>query len=382
MAEISEKHAEEGTAVAEHEGAAVLTSTTERKLMMKVDAHILPPLVVLYLLAFLDRVNISNAAVFNLQKDLHIEDGTKYNTALTIFFVPYIIAEIPSNILLKKFNPNVWLSGCMFFFGLVTLCQGFYLMGSWYSRAEAQKRFSFFFCSTTLAGAFGGLIASGIGNLQGDRGYNGWRWVFIIEGSCTAFIGLLWYFVIPGFPEKAKWLTEEERLFLQGKLQKDIGKTGLEDSITWRDVLDVMKDYNIWLGSLAYFGLIVPAYGYAYFAPTIIKGYGYSAVQTQLHSIPPWAAALGFAMVLAYISDRIGHRYIFAIISICVCVAGFAILLTVHGAEHRKAEYAALFLVTMGAYSAMPAIVCWFVTNLSGHKRKSIGSAIHIGFGN
>lgn len=87
-------------------------------------------------------------------------------------------------------------------------------------------------------------------------------------------------------------------------------------------------------------------------------------------------------MVLAYISDRIRHRYIFAIISICVCIAGFAILLTVHGAGHRKAEYAALFLVTMGAYSAMPAIVCWFVTNLSGHKRKSIGSAIHIGFGN
>ncbi|KAI5293905.1 hypothetical protein KEM52_005034 [Ascosphaera acerosa] len=401
-----------------HNGATLI-STTERKLMMKIDAHVLPPLVVLYLLAFLDRVNISNAAVFKLQQDLDIVEGTKYNTALTIFFVPYIIAElgltlpnstmqIPSNILLKKFDPNLWLSICMFGFGLVTLCQGlvqnwsglmatrfflglcesgmfpgcFYLMGSWYSRQEAQKRFSFFFCSTTLAGAFGGLIASGIGHLQGDRGYNGWRWVFIIEGSATACIALLWYFVIPKFPERAAWLKEDERQFIKEKLQKDIGKAGLEERITMRDVVDVAKDPLIWLGSFAYFGLIVPAYGYAYFAPTIIKSYGYSAIQTQLHSIPPWAAAFGFAMVLAYISDRLRHRYFFAMLPLCVCIAGFATLLRVKGEQHRDVQYAALFLVTMGAYSSMPAIVCWFVTNLSGHKRKSIGSAIQIGFGN
>ncbi|KZZ94122.1 hypothetical protein AAP_02215 [Ascosphaera apis ARSEF 7405] len=92
LAEPIEKHAvEEGIT---DDAAPILTSTTERKLMLKVDAHILPPLVVLYLLAFLDRVNISNAAVFKLKQDLHIESGTKYNTALTIFFVPYIIAEV------------------------------------------------------------------------------------------------------------------------------------------------------------------------------------------------------------------------------------------------------------------------------------------------
>ncbi|KAI5282849.1 hypothetical protein KEM54_002541, partial [Ascosphaera aggregata] len=96
----SEKRAEEGNVpIADiddgdnHSDRPILTSTTERKLMLKIDCHILPPLVVLYLLAFLDRVNISNAAVFNLQEDLQIETGTKYSTALTIFFVPYILAE-------------------------------------------------------------------------------------------------------------------------------------------------------------------------------------------------------------------------------------------------------------------------------------------------
>jgi hypothetical protein len=86
----------------------LLTATTERKLMTKVDWHVVPCLCIMYLLAFLDRVNISNAAALGLKDDLNIAEGTKYNTALTIFFVPYVLFEIPSNILLKKLRPHVW----------------------------------------------------------------------------------------------------------------------------------------------------------------------------------------------------------------------------------------------------------------------------------
>lgn len=92
--------------------------TTETKLLTRIDLHVIPFLCVMYLLAFLDRVNIANANVFGLSKDLKLTEGNKYNTALVIFFVPYILFEIPSNILLKKFKPRVWLSICMFGFGL------------------------------------------------------------------------------------------------------------------------------------------------------------------------------------------------------------------------------------------------------------------------
>lgn len=130
-------------------------------------------------------MNISNANIFGLSTDLNLTQNNRYNTALVIFFLPYVVFEIPSNILLKKLRPHVWLSGCMFMFGLVTVCQGlthsyggllaarfflglfetgmfpgcFYLIGMWYRRSEAQRRYSFFFSSTTLAGAFGGLLA-------------------------------------------------------------------------------------------------------------------------------------------------------------------------------------------------------------------------------
>ena len=88
-----------------------------------------------------------------------------------------------------------------------------------------------------------------------------------------------------------------------------------------------------------------------------MQGYGYSAIQTQLHSVPPWAAAFGFSMLVATLSDWFRHRFLFAIIPIFIAIAGFAILITVHDNTHL--EYGALFLVTSGTYSAMPIIVCW-----------------------
>jgi MFS family permease len=180
-------------------------------------------------MAFLDRVNIANARAFGLEADLGMTQTTQYNTALVIFFVPYILFEIPSNILLKYLSPRVWLSICCIGFGVVTVCQGFvqnysgllatrfflgvfecvmfpgcfYVIGSWYRRHEAQTRFSLFFSSTSLAGAFGGLLASAIGKMDFLRGYRGWRWIFIIEGVVTVLIGVVFLFTFPSFPEQS-----------------------------------------------------------------------------------------------------------------------------------------------------------------------------------
>ncbi|TKA64773.1 hypothetical protein B0A49_09980 [Cryomyces minteri] len=314
--------------------------------------------------------------------------------------------EIPSNLLLKKLKPHIWLSACMFLFGLTTVCQGlvqnysgllatrfflglfetgmfpgcFYLIGMWYKRSEAQKRYSFFFSSTTLAGAFGGLLASAIGKMDYMRGYRGWRYIFVLEGTLTCVVALSFVFLLPDFPEEAKWLTEEERTYVKARLRVDQGRSAAERRITGHDVRNVFKDFKVFVGGFMYFGLIVPAYGYAYFSPGIIRGYGYSAIQTQLHSVPPWAAAFAFAMLIAFFSDKFKHRAVFAIFPICVALAGFSILLAVH--NNTRLQYGALFLVAMGAYSAMPVIVCWFNMNLGGHHRRSVGSAWQVGFGN
>lgn len=377
----------------------------QKKLMLKLDLHIVPAICLLYLLAFLDRVNISNANVYGMAKDLHLH-GNQYNIALTIFFVPYILAEVPSNFLLKKLSPHVWLSGCMVFFGAVTLSQGFvknfgglmvcrfflgmfeagmfpgcfYLLSMWYRREEAQRRYSFFFSSTCLAGGFSGLIAAGIWNLNGKRGLEGWRWIFIIEGAITIVCSALMYFFISDFPEDAKYLSDNERAFIKAKLSLDSGDSSHDVPLDAKSVFRVFKEWKVWVAGLMYFFFIVPAYGYAYFAASIVKSLKYSPIQTQFHSVPPWVAAFGFSMTLAILSDKTRHRAGYAIFSCLVGVAGFIMLLANHTNVHVR--YGGLFLIACGLYTAMPLIVCWTNMNFAGHHRRSVGSGWQIGFGN
>lgn len=212
------------------------------------------------------------------------------------------------------------------------------------------------------------------------RGYHGWRWIFILEGTLTFLVGVVFLFTFPSFPEEAKWLREDERAYIKARLEADQGRNAAERKVTFGDVITVMKDYKIWLGGFMYLGMIVPAYSYAYFSTTIIQSYHYDAIQTQLRSVPPWACSLGFGMLIAVFSDWSKHRFLYALLPIFIAIAGFAILLTVH--TNLNLEYASLFLTCMGTYSAMPVIVCWFNMNLAGHHRRSIGTAFQIGFGN
>ncbi|RDX56433.1 MFS general substrate transporter [Lentinus brumalis] len=380
-------------------------NVNEAKVVRKIDMRVVPVLCILYLLAFLDRVNISNAAVFGLKRDLKL-GGNEFNTALVVFFAPYVLFEIPSNALLKHFKPHVWLSLCMFLFGLITLLQGFtqnlggliacrfflgvvesgvfpacfYLIAMWYKRSEAQKRYSFFFSSTTLAGGFGGLLASAIGKMDGMRGYSGWRWIFILEGTLTCVVSFILYFAIADFPEEVTWLSQDEKDFVKARLYEDVGHSKRHEPLTPKSVLEVFKDWKIIVGGFMYLGLIVPAYGYAYFAPTIIQSLGYGAIRTQLLSVPPWACAFALAMLSATFSDWLRMRYVFVLATTAVSITGFIILLVVH--DNRHLQYAALFLAAMGTYSAMPIIVCWFNTNLGGHHRRAVGTAFQVGFGN
>lgn len=377
--------------------------------MWRVDKRVMPCIVILYMLAFLDRVNIGNAKSFKLAEDLGLQ-GRDFNTALTVFFVPYILGEIPSNIFVNRFTPRKWLSLCGIGFSAITLFQGFvqnfsgllatrfflglveagmfpgcfYLMGMWYTRYEAQKRFTFFFNSTTLAGALGGLLASGLGKMQGLNNYNGWRWIFIVEGFTGVIICGIFLLIFPQFPEKTGWLKPLERRYIQDRLvhaQNNVG-TGADRPITPRDVYNVLtSDWKIWLTGFMYMGLIVPAYGYAFFSPTIVTGQrNLDPVIAQLWSVIPWAAAFAAGMLVAWMSDKLRRRLAFATLPLAFTIIGLAMLMADMG--NGAMQFFMLNLVCVGTFSAMPVVVCWANMNLAGHHRRSIGSAFQIGFGN
>lgn len=376
-----------------------------KKLMWKIDICVVPPFCLLYFLAFLDRVNISNAKVYGIEKDLGLV-GQQFNTALTVFFVPYIVFEVISNYCLKMVKPHIWLFFLILFFGAVTIGMGFvtnfgglvacrfllgifesglfpsifYILANFYSQRESQKRFSTFFSCTCLSGGCAGALAYRIADLDGVHGLSAWQWIFVIEGAFTCGLAFFLYFAIADFPEQARFLSDNEKIFIKRKLEIYSGSSGFETHNTIRDVCKCFKEPMLLLGALSYFGYIIPAYSYAYFAPTIIKGLGYTAMEAQRHSIYPWLCAFGFTIGLAFISDKTGKRLPFALLASAIAVAGLAMILAEGSSYHVK--YGGCFLAAMGLYTAMPQIVCWFALNFAGHLRKGVGTAFIVGFGN
>ncbi|GMM30032.1 Tna1 protein [Martiniozyma asiatica (nom. inval.)] len=386
------------------EEIAIKYGVNHKKLMWKIDICVVPPFCLLYFLAFLDRVNMSNAKVYGMEKALGLE-GNQFATALTVFFIPYIIFEVLSNHMLKFVKPHTWLSILILLFGVVTICVAysknfaglvvcrlflgifeagsfpaiFYILANFYSAGESLKRFSFFFNCTCLAGGCAGALAFRIHDLDGVHGLESWQWIFIIEGAMTAGLSIPLYFSIADFPEEARFLKQNERDFLKKKLEVYAGNSGFEIKQTWSDIGKVFKEPMMYICAVAYFCLVVPSYSYAFFAPTIIKELGYTAMNAQSHSIYPWLATMGFSGLLAVFSDYFKHRTIFALFASATSIAGLSI---VFAATNSNARYAGCFLANMGLYSCMPILICWMSLNFSGHTRKSVGTAFVVGFGN
>lgn len=175
-----------------------IDAATEKKLLWKVDLRVLPPLLILFLLSILDRINIGNAKILGMTTELHMQ-GQDFNIALFIFFIPYILLEVPSNIIIKKVAPSTWLCTIVFLWGVCTIGQGLvrsfaglvamrfllgvfeaglvpgsvYLISMWYERFELQWRLSIFFSASIIAAAFGGLFAYALTNMDGVGGYSG-----------------------------------------------------------------------------------------------------------------------------------------------------------------------------------------------------------------
>ncbi|KAF2839589.1 putative allantoate permease [Patellaria atrata CBS 101060] len=382
--------------------ADIISGIDEAKLLRRIDFRVLPMLFTIYVVAFLDRVNVSNALTMKMPEELGMT-GQQPNIALTIFFIPYIIFEIPSNILMKKLNPHIWLSLCILGFGIIMIGQGFvktvgglyatrfflglleagifpgsfYLISFWYKREEAQKRFTVYWSSVMAAGAFGGLLATAIAKMDGMLGHSNWRWIFILEGILTVLVGIAAFFLVSDFPREAKWLTEEERRFVMAKTHTDESH---QVSVKFKDIIEFFKDPKQYLGGLMYFSIVTPVYAFSFFTPTIVRTLGYSVVQTQLHSVPPFAAALVLCLIMAYISDKINLRLPFILFGYALLIVGLAILLCIH---HKfSPQYGGIHLVLMGSLGAGASIVCWYLMNLKGHKQRSIGSGFMISFGN
>ncbi|KAF2431642.1 MFS general substrate transporter [Tothia fuscella] len=379
----------------------------EKSLLRKLDYKLLPGLCLLYLLSFLDRSNVANARIEGLATDLGIT-GNQYLTGLTLYFIGYVIFEVPCNIILKRWTPNLWLPTLTLGWGIVSTLMGVtqnlsgffavrfflgvaesglfpgvcYFLSMWYKRRERQYRIALFFSAASLAGAFGGILAFGIAKMKGVGGYNGWRWIFIIEGLLTIVIAIAGYWFIHNYPDTAKFLNPKERAFIQARLASDSDATRNE-AFTWANVSNALKDPKCWLYGLAFHTMSLPLYTLSLFLPSIIRSLGYTSATAQLMTIPPYALATIFTVIWAHLSERFHRRAPFALGSTTIAIIGYIILIANESPTKRPGvSYVGTFFAACGIYPSTALSLSWPANNVSGQTKRAVATAMQISIGN
>ncbi|KAL8937129.1 MAG: hypothetical protein Q9216_004576 [Gyalolechia sp. 2 TL-2023] len=249
----------------------------EKVLVAKIDLHLLPMLIIMYLMNYLDRNNIAAARLAGLEEELNLS-GTQYLTAVSILFVGYILMQVPSNLFLNKIGkPALYLPTVMIVWGVISAATaaadsfgglvairfflGFveaayfpgclFFLSSWYTRKELGFRTAILYSGSLMSGAFSGLITAGItGGLDGKKGLRAWRWLFIIEGVITIVIAIGAYFILPNFPRTTSWLTENERQLGIWRLDEDIGEddwVGSQEQTFWNGMKLAFADIKMWV---------------------------------------------------------------------------------------------------------------------------------------
>jgi hypothetical protein len=255
-----------------------------------------------------------------------------------------------------------------------------YLLTMWYKRYELQWRFNLFFSGAILAGAFSGLLAYGIANMAGTAGYNGWSWIFIIEGIITTICAVASGWVIPDWPENARFLDEEEKMLLVARLAADVADAKL-NRLDRAATKRIFSDWKIYVSIFMYMGVVNTGYATSFFTPTIIKELGFTAQAAQVRSIPIFIVATLVTFVVAWYSDKLRHRYAFCILGVCIATIGYIVLLC-QSSIPPGGRYAAIFLIVSGGYTCQPVAIAWVQNNMAGHYKRSISSGIMIGVGN
>ncbi|EGD87719.1 hypothetical protein H112_04185 [Trichophyton rubrum D6] len=408
--DISEKHGSEVRSTSSSEPD--FSDIDEKKVIRKMDMRLIPALALLYLLSFLDRGNIGNAKIEGLDVDLGLKGG-QFNWCLTVFFFTYSVFEVPSNILLKRLRPSLYLPSIMLAWGTVVTLMGIvqdykglliariflgvaeaglypgvaYYITMWYCRHEVQLRQAMFFSAASIAGAFSGLLAFAIAKMDGVGGYQGWRWIFILEGLLTVVVAASAYFFLEDFPETASFLTPMEREFVIHRLKyqgsSSSGRRVVQtEEFKWKYIKEVFTDWQVYASLFVCVGIICPLYGTSLFLPSIIKDLGYKTSTAQLLTVPIYVTAATLAVVIAFYSDRSGKRSPFVIGCMCLIGIGFIICISAAGRGVPGVVYAGVFIAICGIYPAFPGAVTWLANNLAGSYKRSAGMAFQIGTGN
>ncbi|WP_158746760.1 MFS transporter [Acidisphaera sp. L21] len=287
----------------------------EARTLRRVTLRLVPFLVLCYFVAYLDRVNVGFAKL-TMSKDLGLSE-TAFGLGAGIFFIAYFLFEVPSNLFLERFGARKWIARIMFSWGLLSGAMAFiggetsfyvvrvllgfaeagffpgiiFFLTLWFPAKERARIIGLFMAAIPLSSVIGAPVSGALLGLDGWMGMHGWQWLYILEAAPALVLSVVVLFYLTDKPADATWLAADEQAWLINRLATE---QKVREAARHYSVWQALTDPRVLAVSLVYFGAVACNYGFSFFLPTIVKGFGLSNLQT------------GFVVALPYIVGTVG----------------------------------------------------------------------------
>ncbi|KAK8078799.1 hypothetical protein PG994_002606 [Apiospora phragmitis] len=384
----------------------------EKRLVRKLDYKICTWACIMFFALQLDRGNIQQALSDGMLNDLGLSTN-QYNTGMTIFYLYFLCAELPSQMISKRLGPNVWIPIQMTSWSIVACCQSrltseasFYAMRAllglieggfipdvilylsyFYKSRELPLRLSFFWAAYISTNIFSAFLAYGILRLRGVTGWAGWRWLFALEGGLTALIGILsWFYLPPSPTETASWFRgkdgwfseREEKIMVNRVLRDDPGKGGMHNrqGLTLKLLWEALTDYDLW--PIYIYGLVwnIPSTPITAYLTINLKTLGFDTFQTNLLTVPAYFLFLLQVVFWTWVSERIDNRF-FCVLVTQIWFLPMCIALEVLPATASPWSWYTLSILMIGHPYTHAILVALTSRNAGTVRTRTIGSAIY-----
>ena len=359
-----------------------------RRLYAKISWRLIPYIFLLYIVNYLDRVNVGFAAL-DIQRDLHFSN-TVYGTGAGIFFLGSALFDLPSNLMLTRVGPRVWIARIMISWGVISTLMMFmhsaasfyllrFLLGVseagffpgmiiyltyWFPTTERGRAVAKFMTATSLAGVVGGPLSGALLKLNGVAGLRGWQWLFLSEGVPTILLGISVLFLMKDSPERAAWMSLEERAWLAGELQRDRERYG---AAAHHRLLDAFRLPALWVLAGVYFASQVGVYIVNLWMPLILhsfsRGVSGDAILIARYATLPYLAAAGMTVVVGWSSDKWNERRWHIAGCLALAAVGFCWTAWAHS---LAVALCAMTLAAVGLWSMMGPFWTLTTSRLSG----------------
>jgi ACS family tartrate transporter-like MFS transporter len=357
--------------------ATPASSLLEQDTIRKITWRLIPFLMLLYFVAFLDRINVGFAAL-TMNKDVGLT-SQMFGLGAGIFFLGYFAFEVPSTIIMHKVGARFWIGRVMITWGMVSIAMVFtrgpisfyvlrFLLGLaeagffpgiilylsyWFPANHRSTVTAMFMAAAPIAGFIGSPISGALMELNGLAGLRGWQWLFLLEGFPALVLGFIAFRFLTDRPADAAWLAPEERDWLSSAIRQE--QIGLKDPSS-RSSWHALANWKVLALSLAYFGTSAGLYTIGFWAPLIVKGLGFSVFRVGLLvAIPNLIAVIGM-ILWSRNSDRTGERYWHAALACLIGAIGMA--LTARSGSSIFLAISGLSLTAFGVSAAKPPLWC------------------------